>query len=105
MEVSKRDWKLFRVKIAEWQESYMERLVKEYIELLSGTGRASEKWWELDKRIRKDRKNPGVIIELNKGDMIYDVTYMIRLGVITLDDLEDFSDEFRESVAFLLNRF
>ena len=30
MEVSKSDWKLFRSSIAEWQESYMEHLVKEY---------------------------------------------------------------------------
>ena len=29
MEVSKSDWKLFRTRIAEWQEAYMERLVKE----------------------------------------------------------------------------
>ena len=32
MEISKSDWKLFRARIAEWQEDYMERLVKEYIE-------------------------------------------------------------------------
>lgn len=35
MEISKRDWKLFREKIADWQESYMDRLNKEYIKLLS----------------------------------------------------------------------
>ena len=35
MEISKRDWKLYREKIAEWQENYMEHLNKEYIALLS----------------------------------------------------------------------
>lgn len=35
MEISKRDWKLYREKIAQWQENYMDRLNKEYIELLS----------------------------------------------------------------------
>ena len=30
MEVSKKDWKLFRACIGEWQEAYMERLTKEY---------------------------------------------------------------------------
>lgn len=29
------DWKLFRSKIQEWQESYMERLISEYICLLN----------------------------------------------------------------------
>lgn len=38
MECSKNDWKLFRTKIAQWQENYMDRLNKEYIELLSGEG-------------------------------------------------------------------
>ena len=37
MEVSKSDWKLFRASIAEWQENYMERLVKEYIDLLKAS--------------------------------------------------------------------
>lgn len=34
MEVSKSDWKLFRTSIGDWQEAYMERLVKEYMDLL-----------------------------------------------------------------------
>lgn len=104
MEVSKKDWKLFREKIGDWQESYMERLVEEYTQLLEGPERASEKFWKLEKRIKKDRKNPGVIIELDKGNMIYDVVYMIHLGVITYEDLAEFSDDFKEAVAFLLNR-
>lgn len=29
MEISKSDWKLFREKIADWQENYMDRLNKE----------------------------------------------------------------------------
>ena len=35
MEISKADWKLFREKIGEWQETYMERLNRELIEILS----------------------------------------------------------------------
>jgi hypothetical protein len=35
IEISKSDWKLFRERLPEWQEHYMERLTKEYIELLS----------------------------------------------------------------------
>ena len=31
MECSKSDWKLFRAKIANWQENYMDKLNKEYI--------------------------------------------------------------------------
>ena len=49
---SKRDWLLFRNKIAGWQEAYIGRLNKEYIELLSGDGSEADKFWELCKRIR-----------------------------------------------------
>ena len=54
MEISKSDWKLFRACIAEWQENYMERLVKGYIDMLNGNGNASDKFWELEERIKKD---------------------------------------------------
>ena len=33
MEISKADWKLFRERIGVWQEAYMDRLNREYIEL------------------------------------------------------------------------
>ena len=104
MEISKSDWKLFRARIAEWQEDYMERLVKEYIEVLNGTGNASDKFWELEERIKKDKKHPGVMLELSKGNMIFDIVALINSGVISTADLEGFSDELRESVDFLLRR-
>lgn len=37
-----KDWKLFRSRVSGWQEAYMDRLNKEYIELLSGEGNASD---------------------------------------------------------------
>ena len=104
MEISKSDWKLFRARIAEWQENYMERLVKEYIEVLNGTGNASDKFWEMEERIKKDKKHPGVMLELSKGNMIFDIVALINSGVITAADLEGFSDELRESVDFILHR-
>lgn len=51
----KKDWKLFRACIGEWQEAYMERLTKEYIDLLSGDENASDKFWELEERIKRIR--------------------------------------------------
>ena len=44
---SKRDWRLFRNKLAGWQEAYIGRLNKEYIELLSGDGSEADKFWVL----------------------------------------------------------
>ena len=33
MDISKKDWKLFRERLSGWQEKYMEGLVKEYVVL------------------------------------------------------------------------
>uniref|UniRef100_UPI004056BC5E multidrug transporter n=1 Tax=Agathobacter sp. TaxID=2021311 RepID=UPI004056BC5E len=104
MEVSKSDWKLFRTRIGDWQETYMERLVKEYMDLLDGEGNASDKFWKLEERIKKDKKHPGVMLELSKGNMIFDIAALINSGVITTVDLADFSDELKESVNSLLHR-
>lgn len=103
MEVSKSDWKLFRNRISDWQETYMERLTREYIDLLSGDENASDKFWKLEGRIKKDKKHPGVMLELSKGNMLFDIVALINSGVITTVDLEGFSDEIKESVNFLLH--
>lgn len=104
MECSKSDWRLFRSRIMEWQENYMDRLNKEYIEILNGNEDASEKFWKLEERIRKDKKHPGVMLELNKRNMIYDIVTLIRNNVIRIESLEGFSEELKEQVQFLLQR-
>ena len=104
MEVSKSDWKLFRACIGNWQEAYMECMVKEYMDLLEGEENASDKFWNLEERIKKDKKHPGVMIELSKGNMVFDIEALINSGVITTVDLEGFSDELKESVNSLLHR-
>ena len=60
-QVIEKDWKLFRELLPEWQEAYMERLVKKYIELLSSDRQASDKFWKLDKRIKQDKRRTGVL--------------------------------------------
>lgn len=101
MEVTKKDWKLFREKIGDWQESYIKKLLDEYIKMISDGGLASDKFLELDKRIKADRRKPGVIIEMRKSEMLYDIVALINDKVITQDDLEEFSDELKEYVQFL----
>ena len=104
-EISKKDWKLFREKLAGWQENYMEHLNKEYIALLSAEDKnASDKFWELEKRIKSDRRHPGVIMEMKKSQAIWNIVDLIRLDVITYDDLTDFSDDLKQAVTMLLGR-
>ena len=104
VEISKRDWKLYRERVPEWQEHYMERLTKEYIDLLSGPGNASDHFWELEKRIKQDKKNPGVLIELRKSEAIWDIAAFVGRGIITIDELEGFSEDLIDAVKLILSR-
>lgn len=96
------DWKLFRKRLPEWQENYMGQLIKEYAAILAGKGDASEKFWTLEKRIRKDKKKTGVLLEgMSRSMMISHIIELLEEKAITLEDLEGFSDDLRERLEFL----
>ena len=80
----------------------MERLIKEYAAMLNGEGKASDKFWDLEERIKKDKRRPGVILRLARDDMEWDLMYLILDGVITMDDLDGFSEEVRSRVGYLV---
>jgi hypothetical protein len=104
VEISKADWKLYRERLPEWQEHFMEGLVKEYIELLSSPGNASDHFWELEERIKKDKKNPGVLIEVRKSDALWDIAMFVQRKIITMDNLDGFSDDVKDAVKLILSR-
>lgn len=95
---TERDWKLFRNRIADWQEAYMGRLIEGYIELLSEDGNPSERFWELDKRIRQDRKASGVSVTMARSKLVGNLVALRLEGAISESDLEGFSDPLREAV-------
>lgn len=98
MDITKVDWKLFREKLPLWQERYMERLCKEYVKLLSSDKDASERFWKLEERIKKDCKSPGVTLSMDKSEMLWDLMRLVQDEVITLEDLSDFSEELQEDI-------
>ena len=81
----------------------MEELVEKYVNFLNDDKKpASEKFWELEKRIKEDKRHPGVIMKLSKSEIIWNIIRLIRLKVITYDDLLDFSDELQIEVKRIL---
>ena len=101
-DTTKADWKLFQEKLPNWQENFMKKLNNEYIQLLTGPKYDSEKFWELEKRIKTDRRKKGVICEMRKSIMVDNIISLINEDAITLNDLSDFSNELKEYVSFLL---
>ena len=97
-EVNEKDWKLFKSKIPGWQRAYMDRLNQSYITLLQGEKAPDEKFWELEKRIRQDKNNPGVLIDMRRSEMYLNLIALVNNDVITLNDLDGFSDDVIEIV-------
>ena len=104
MDVSKKDWSLYRERLPEWQERYMERLIAQYKTIVNSEVPASDKFWELDKRIRADKKKPGVVVEMSKQEMIYQIVELLHDKAITFSDLDGFSEDLISTVQFLYNR-
>lgn len=80
----------------------MDKLNQEYIMILSGAGDPSDKFWQLDKRIKEDKRSPGVQLRVSRSNLIWNIIALINDSVISFDDLEEFSDELQETVHALL---
>lgn len=99
--INEADWKLYKSRIADWQETYMERLCKEYAVLLMTDKKASDRFWELSDRLKEDSTKTGVIARNARSSMISNILNLLQEGVITIDDLEGFSDELIERIRFM----
>lgn len=104
-EVKERDWKIFRKKIVIWQENYMQKLNNEYIELLQRKNTPSTNFWDLEKRIFKDKKSIGVVINMRRSTMIQNLLELLRDDIIQFEDLEDFSEELKSHIKFIIDRW
>lgn len=99
MGVNEKDWKLFRRLVPEWQEAYMEKLCREYVEILTSDENASERFWRMEKRLRTDRRSPGVIItDMRRSTMFQHLMHLYFEQIITEKDLDGFSDELKQAV-------
>ena len=95
---TEQDWKLFRAKLPKWQENYMDRLNKEYKEILNSDKLPSEKFWELEKRIFNDKKHVGVTAVMSRSRFLENIYSLLSEGAITKNDLSDFSKELQNEI-------
>lgn len=89
------DWYLYRKLLPVWQDRYIKKLNKEYIEILNGPSSASDNFWLLKKRIDKDSLSEGVIVDASRSKMCNTIMNMLLKKIITTDDIKDFSEELR----------
>ena len=79
----------------------MEQLAESYAALLAGPGKASDKFWELEKRLRKDKKRVCVVADVSRSEMYYNLLYLLDDKTITLEDLAGFSPDLQERLAMI----
>lgn len=88
-------------RLPSWQEAFMASRIKEYTKLLSDEYKlASNRFWQLDKMIKEDRKKSGVIVELSPSYKHLILLNLLREGAIIESDLEGFSEELIEVVRY-----
>ncbi len=89
-------------KIGIWQNAYMEKLNREYIDLLSTDSTASEIFWALEERIKKDKTSVGIVADMRRSQMIPNIISLLGDGVITEDDLNEFSETLQSAIRFIM---
>ena len=94
-----RDWKLFRKKLPQWQERHMQKLLDDYASIIASSGLASDRFWKLEKRLRNDVRHTGVSAEMRRSRMRLNIICLVNEGAITIDDLDDFSDDIKQYVS------
>ena len=103
-QVNEQDWKLFQKKLPLWQEACIDSLNQEYIRILSADRLASDKFWELEKRIRTDKRSTGVVADMRRSQMYSNLVSLLVNGIICEDDLDGFSNELAEAVSYVAQR-
>lgn len=94
------DWKIFRKRVPEWRERYLEKRNRELAGLLANPSKTpTEQVWEAEKRIDEEAR---LLVDLldghSRSKMFWYLVRMFGQGFIGHDDLEEFSDELRERV-------
>ena len=74
----------------------MEKLIDKYIEILNGSGEASNRFWALEERIKRDKLSSGVLAnDIRRSAMHREIANLLIDNVITLDDLDGFTEDIK----------
>lgn len=99
MNTSDADWSLFCENLPKWKEKYIQGIIDKYIQLLNDAAKsASDRFWELQDRVKHDENSPGAIMGTNQSEAVWNIICLVRENVISFDELLEFSDELQREV-------
>ncbi len=96
------DWKIYKIKLPIWQEKYISNLLKKYNEIINCCSEPSKCFLHLENEINKDKDYPGVTVERKRSNMIPTLVTFLNDGIIEISDIDDFSEELKETVKKFL---
>ena len=102
--MSEKDWNLFSKKYYEWKERYAAGRIEKHKKLLDSDESATDKFFELQKQIHKDSHSTvfRLPMRFSRSNMHINILALLNNGIITIDDLSEFSDEVKEMAEFSL---
>ena len=74
--------------------------------LLSDNHAPSEKFWDLERQVNEDKNREnraGVQLAMRRSALLDNIVNLINDGAIALEDLDNFSDEFKETMRFVID--
>lgn len=103
-EIDEADWRLFKERMPLWRERQMEKMVKNYQQILSSDKTAEEKFFKLQRRMEKDNWCTIFSVEMSSSKVNINIMDLLTAGIITQDDLEGFTPDLRETMKFVTRR-
>ena len=77
----------------------MEKINQKIQKLLKNPSKtASEKFWQIEKIIHNEKRNPSVLIEMKRSSMCTTILSLLKSKCIKIDDLSDFSEDLQKNV-------
>lgn len=105
--VKESDWQLFRERVPEWRERYLENVNDEIARLFTTEGETpTEIFWEAKERMDEEAQ---ILVDCldghSRSNMQMHLVLMHRHGLVEDADLKEFSDELRERILVLSREF
>ena len=98
-DVNEKDWKIYKKLMVEWQERYIKKLNKEYINILIEDNSAKDNYWNLRRKIKESNEHALIQFDLRRSTMERTLLMLLINEDITFDDLLGFSVELIEVLS------
>ncbi len=96
------DWKRFRDRLPVWRERYVSKCNARLVRILTDTSKTeTERFWDAEDLSRKEAKAlQRCLDDISRSKMWLRLMEMRKAGMITREDLADFSEDLQRQVYF-----